>query len=422
MNAPAPNRIFRQAALDKLASPEQLDELVTVADTRGWIGALGLGLVLAAFLAWGMFGTIRTEVQADGILVSEAGRVIGALAPAAGTVEALLVKPGDVVERGQVLARLNQDETRLRLRNAEAAAAELQQELDRRQASLDAQNAAMVGNIAERRSAYREVMQLTSERLVRLEEQLRGRETLRRQNLLTADQLEEVRVNIAQGRQEIGETRAKMAELGTTLLQFQSQAERDLADARRAAGDANRSVAELRLVLATAAAVVAPTSGRVTELAISDGEFVAANQLVLNVETQGRRLQAVVYVPTEHGKKVRPGMGGRLAPATVRKEEYGTMLGQVRDVSAFPATPQGMLAVLQNQNLVNSFAAAGAPYETRIDLPTAATPTGYQWTSGEGPPVDLTSGTTVRVWILVREEPPFNLILPFMQAGAGARQ
>ncbi len=315
MTESAPNRIFRQAALDKLASPEQLDELVSVADARGWIGASGLGLVLLTFMAWGFLGTIRTEVQADGILVSEAGRVIGALAPAAGTIEALLAKPGDVVERGQPIARLNQEETRLRLRNAEAAAAEQHRELARRQAALAAQNAALVANMEERRAAYREVIQLTGERLGRLEEQLRGREVLRRQNLVTADQLEGVRVNIAQGRQDISETWAKMAELGSTLLQFQSQAERDMAEARRTTSDADRVVAELSLSLQNRQAVVAPTSGRVTELAVSEGQLVAANQLVLNVETSGRRLQAVIYVPTEHGKKVRPGMRTRLAPS-----------------------------------------------------------------------------------------------------------
>jgi HlyD family secretion protein len=74
-----------------------------------------------------------------------------------------------------------------------------------------------------------------------------------------------------------------------------------------------------------------------------------------------------------------------------------------------------MLAQLQNQTLVNAFAGAGAPYETRIDLTEATTSTGYAWTSGEGPLLDLTSGTTVRAWITVREEAPFNLILPFAQ-------
>ncbi len=415
-----PNKLYRQTALDKLASPEQLDELVTVADVKGWIAALGLGLVLAAFLAWGFLGTIRTEVEAAGILVSESGRVIGALAPAAGTVDQLKVKPGDTVTRGQVIATLNQDEAELKLRNAEAAAEEQRAELTRRQEDLARQDAAMLSNTEERRRAYREIISLTTERMARLQVQLRGREGLRRESLVSEDQVEEVRVNISQARQDISENRAKLAELDTTLLQFQAQAERDLAEARRAAAEAERLVAELKLTLENAQQVVAPTTGRVTELAVAEGQLLAINALVLNVETEGRRLQAVVYVPTEHGKKVVAGLAARLAPSTVRKEEYGTLLGAVADVSAFPSSPQGMLAQLQNQNLVNAFAGAGAPYETRIDLTPAATATGYAWTSGAGPLLELTSGTTLRAWITVREEAPFNLILPFAQRLAGA--
>ena len=416
-----PGKLYRQTALDKLASPEQLDELVTVADLRGWIAALGLGVVLVAFLAWGFLGTIRTEVEAAGILVSESGRVIGALAPAAGTVDELKVRPGDTVTRGQVIALLNQDEAELKLRNAEAAAEEQRAELARRQADLARQDAAMVSNTEERRRAYREIVSLTSERLARLQVQLRGREGLRRESLVSEDQVEEVRVNIAQARQDISENRAKLAELDTALLQFQAQAERDLAEARRAVGEAERLAAELKLTLENTQQVVAPSSGRVTELAVAEGQLLAANALVLNVETEGRRLQAVVYVPTEHGKKVATGLAARLAPSTVRKEEYGTLLGRVVDVSAFPSSPQGMLAQLQNQNLVNAFAGAGAPYETRIDLTPATTATGYAWTSGAGPLLELTSGTTLRAWITVREEAPFNLILPFAQRLAGAR-
>ncbi len=421
MSAPAEAPgLYRQTALDKLSSPEQLDELVTVADVQGWMAATGLGVVLAAFLAWGFLGSISTEVEAAGILVSESGRVIGALAPAAGTVDDLKVKPGDRVTRGQVIATLNQDEAELKLKNAEAAAEEQRAELARREADIAQQDSAMASNTEERRRAYREVVSLTRERLSRLDIQLRGREGLRRERLVSEDQVEEVRVNIAQGRQDISENQAKLAELDTTLLQFRAQAERDLADARRAVSDAERLVAELKLALDNAQQVVAPTTGRVTELAVAEGQLLAANALVLNVETEGSRLQAVVYVPTEHGKKVTGGLAARLAPSTVRKEEYGTMLGSVGDVSAFPSSPQGMLAQLQNQNLVNAFAGSGAPYETRIDLRPAATSTGYAWTSGEGPLVDLTSGTTVRAWITVREEAPFNLILPYAQRVAAS--
>jgi HlyD family secretion protein len=415
----APPGLFRQAALEKLASPEQLDELVTVADTRGWLAAAGLGIVLATFIAWSLFGTIRTEVAASGILVRESGQVVSAVAPAAGMVERLLVHPGDKVVRGQQVALLNQDQVALQLANARAAAAELRAELQQRDAAVAEETRAMQRNAEERRSTYNEVIRLTADRLARLHAQLTSRESLRRAGLVSDDTIEQVRVNIAQCEEDIDSTRARLAELDTERLQYESAAGRDHSAAQRAVADADRQVAELALTLKTSRAVLAPAGGRVTELAVAEGQRLAADALVLNLETEGHRLQAVVYVPTAQGKRVTPGMAVRVAPATVRREEFGTMRGTVQNVSPFPSTPQGMLAVLRNQSLVNDFAAAGAPYETRIDLNEAATPTGYEWTSGTGPALDLTSGTTVEVWITVRRDAPIDLILPFVRHLAG---
>ncbi|HVY69919.1 MAG TPA: NHLP bacteriocin system secretion protein, partial [Verrucomicrobiae bacterium] len=61
--------IFRQAALDRLSSPEQLDELMHVTDPRAWMALGALGLVLVTALAWGVWGSIPTKVKAEGILI-----------------------------------------------------------------------------------------------------------------------------------------------------------------------------------------------------------------------------------------------------------------------------------------------------------------------------------------------------------------
>jgi HlyD family secretion protein len=413
--------IFRKAALEKLASPEQLDDLITVADARGWIAALGLGIVLAALLAWSILGTIRTEVEARGILVRGSGQVVSAVAPAAGLVERLLVHPGDMVAQGQALALLNQDQLALRLSNAQAAAAGQRAQWQARKAALAAEGAALQRNSAERRATYGEIIRLTTARLARLQAQLAGRQTLRRAGLIAEDTLEQVRVSIAQGEEDIGATRARLAELDTDALRFTIEAGRELNEAGQAVADADRQVAELRLALNTSRAVPAPARGRVIELAVNEGQRLAAGDLVMNLETAGHLLQAVVYVPTAQGKSVKPGMAVRVEPSTVRKEAFGTLRGRVQAVSAFPSTPQGMLSELQNQTLVNDFAGAGAPYETRIDLQPAPTPSGYAWSAGNGPAVDLTSGTIVSVWITVRREAPINLIVPFVrQLASGA--
>jgi hypothetical protein len=61
---------FRQKALDRLSSPEKLDQMVRVIPSRGWLALGMLGGLLVAVLLWGAFASIQTTVSGDGILLS----------------------------------------------------------------------------------------------------------------------------------------------------------------------------------------------------------------------------------------------------------------------------------------------------------------------------------------------------------------
>ena len=106
----------------------------------------------------------------------------------------------------------------------------------------------------------------------------------------------------------------------------------------------------------------------------------------------------------------------RIEPATVRREEFGTLIGTVGTISDFPMTPQGMLAVLHNDTLVSRFSRDGAPYAVVAELQRDdATPSGYRWSAGHGPPTRLTTGTLMRAEITTRERRPIDLVLPQYQ-------
>ena len=97
--------IFRQAALERLSSPEQLDQLMPIIALRGWIALFTvIGLVLLA-LAWSFFDTIPTQVTGRGILI-RGGQLLPVVAPVGGQIEALFVQAGDLVQPGQIIASL----------------------------------------------------------------------------------------------------------------------------------------------------------------------------------------------------------------------------------------------------------------------------------------------------------------------------
>jgi hypothetical protein len=60
------NKIFRKSALDRISSPEQLNEYMKVASPGVWFVLLGLAVTFAAFAVWGLLGSIPDTVEIKG--------------------------------------------------------------------------------------------------------------------------------------------------------------------------------------------------------------------------------------------------------------------------------------------------------------------------------------------------------------------
>lgn len=408
-------QIFRKAALDRIASPEQLDLACGIVDIRARVALAGLLLAAAAVIVWGFAGTIPTEAPGQGLLVTQGGRVLPAMASAGGTLAGVRVAVGDMVTEGQPLASLTQPETELSLKNARAQLAEKQAELEKRSQGLAGEADVRRRNLDQRRTALNQAADSAMSRIRFLEQQLAGRRDLLKQGYVTAAQVQEVQQALEEAQRTLAENRAEQINLDAQTVQMKMEQERERTQLETGIADLKRRIGELELQLQTTSIVRAPASGRVTEVKVGQGTLVGAGTPIVNVETTGQSLQAVLYIPTADGKRVAPGMEVRIAPAMVKKEEFGTLIGRVSSISAYPATEGGMAAVVQNEGLVREFAKKGAPYEARVDLIPADTPSGFHWTSGQGPDIALTSGTLVGAEITVRRQRPVELVLPFFR-------
>jgi hypothetical protein len=97
--------LFRKAALDRLASPDQLDQLMQVTSPRGWLALTGFALLLVAALVWSLVGTVTDTVDGQGVLLRESG-VKPLPAPCDGVVTSFLAPSGARVEKGEPLVLL----------------------------------------------------------------------------------------------------------------------------------------------------------------------------------------------------------------------------------------------------------------------------------------------------------------------------
>jgi HlyD family secretion protein len=101
------NAIFRKVSLDRLASPEELDQLITVTGPRAWLALAALLSILGTAVLWGFLGNIPQKTEGQGILMASGG-VENIVNLAAGRVTDVRVQSGDRVKKGEIVARIDQ--------------------------------------------------------------------------------------------------------------------------------------------------------------------------------------------------------------------------------------------------------------------------------------------------------------------------
>lgn len=99
-------RIFREVALERLASPEQLDLLLKVTSPMSWLALVGLGSLVIMAVIWSVVGTIPTEITEPTILL-KGGGVKNILSTYEGQVVALFINENDVVAEGDIIATIS---------------------------------------------------------------------------------------------------------------------------------------------------------------------------------------------------------------------------------------------------------------------------------------------------------------------------
>lgn len=164
---------------------------------------------------------------------------------------------------------------------------------------------------------------------------------------------------------------------------------------------------------------IAPYAGRIIELKVYRGSPVSAGTPIASIEAEDGALEVIGYISALQAQNVRPGMEAQIAPGTVRREEYGFMRGRVKFVGAYPATPAAMMNVPGNESLMQSISAGGPVTEVHIEPEKAATPSGFLWSSRNGPPMRISSGTICTVQIVTGHTQPISKVLPAMKDQLG---
>jgi HlyD family secretion protein len=413
-------RTFRAVALQRAASPEQLDHLVRITRPFDWMLVFAICIALIAAVTWGIVGRVPTRAEGQGILISGGGRVVEASSSAAGRLATISVVVGDRVTQGQPIAEIVQTDIQQR----HAAAVEVFREKERQHIDLvdktKRELASKAQNFAKLEAAFNQVIKATTQRIEYLTNDVKTLEDLMGKGLTTRRTLEERRRDLTDAQQRKEDTFNEILKIRTTQSDLETQRERESQTSEFALNDARRQMESAASLLTQNTQVISPVDGRVLEIKVSAGAVLTVGAPVISIESEGQKLEALIYIPAERGKNVKLGMPVRIEPSTVKREEFGTMVGTVVTISDFPMTPQGMAAVLHNDNLVTRFSKEGAAYAATVSLEQdPETVSGYRWAVGQGPPVRLSSGTLTRAEITTRRQRPLDLVVPLFKKYTG---
>jgi HlyD family secretion protein len=417
--------IFREAALERLSAPERLDQGLRIVGRPTWVALLALAVLVVGGLIWSVVLRVPVTVPGQGILLSPGG-LLDVTADNPGRLLSFSVAVGDKVKAGTAVARLDQPEIREDLINAEAEYRDVLEERDQILKFQGRRAPTLAASIAQRRQGYQDNIAFFEKQLGWLDDIAKGDDVLMNKQIITRKSVLETRVEIGRAEAQRAQAQDGIRNLEFEAAKAQTDDEHERLNAELKVAAAQRKIRTVREKLDRQSVVLSPYDGIVVELKVNPGEIVERNAALFSLipdkvaeasasdpSTPVGPLFGVVYVPSNDGKKVRPGMNVRLSPSTVRREEYGFIEGRVRTVAEVPATAEGMYRTLKNRQLVQALAKDGAPYEVVVDLfADRDTASGYRWSSSRGPDLSINAGTLAGSDIETMSLPVLSLVIP----------
>lgn len=410
------NPLYRKQALRRFSSPERTDHLLQITGNWAWLALVALIAVIASALAWSIFATVPTNVTGSGIVLLDMEGTSAVVAKEAGALTEIVAPPGTYVRKGDVIAHISMDDVLQQAKSASALLANARAERLQLEYFYKNYVASQEGVYRQQRQEYADLVKDLDGRVDARQHIFDGMAKLRDSKYVSVVQEESAREQVMSMVQQRQQARVNALQVDIQEQAALNQRMHDLNVANNSEIQAQNQLNDLEQRLRLGSDVRAPEDGVIVQVPAQLHTIVSAGTTVAILGFGARRTAAVIYVPATQGKLIVKGMRANVSPTTIRPERYGNVIGSVRSVAAYPATPNDMMRILNNQSLVSGFSQAGPPLEVWIDLKTdQATPSGLAWTSASGPPSRITSGTIASANVVVQQDPPITLIIPFFR-------
>ena len=68
------NKLFKKSSMERICSPEKLNDYIQVANPSIWLILSAVALLLMAVLVWGIFGSVSSSTTVKGVAMD--GKII----------------------------------------------------------------------------------------------------------------------------------------------------------------------------------------------------------------------------------------------------------------------------------------------------------------------------------------------------------
>lgn len=411
--------IFRQEVLDRLNSPERLDELLRITSPQGWIGLLAASLVILTALAWGIFGTIPTKVDGLGIFIDPRG-IHPVVALGSGRLSSIKVKIGDTLDEGQLVATMTNPDVQKQLDNQKILFSNLEAEYAQEKNLIEKEAESRRRVLAAQRENIGNSIKIQESKAKWLNDRLKAYEEL-------FDQGYVLKQNVVQTRLDLDntmlETEKLKSDLGNNHLQeveLQESVQQRIFKQKFDIEQARGKMELLERQLEESTRVLSPVKGTVVSLEAMEESIVQAGMTIVNVEPLETDLTVFMTVAAMKGKKILPGMTAEITPSTVKREEYGYIIGTVNGISEFPVTADSLMRLFNNRSFVEDAIRFGPLTSVNVTLvKDASTRSGFKWSSQKGSRILVTVGTLCTGEIVVKLQSPISLVVPKLKEWIG---
>ncbi len=394
---------------------QQLNQMAKrIVPFRTWIWLFILVGLIIGIILWAIMGTVQVTIQGRGIILNQHG-LFTIQTDLNGILKTVFVQPGDEVKQGDLVAEIYNADQEILFLTTQTKIKALTEELHQLHHRIQIEEEAAQLSMQKELASLEFDVKILNEKLTFLEHEYKKRENLYKKGLIILNLVQDTGRQIDETKIALEEKQGAIANVRVNLkkpYRVEELKNKELALLKA------KEEAEVTQTTLNQTQVYSSFDGRILEILVNPGEVMKTGQELIKAEALSLPEQLIFYgyFPAELGKYIHLDSTMTLALANVNEKEYGTLIGHVKNISQYAISEPAMRNLLHNTNLVH-FLSNNRPVTQVIAFPVLnpQDPTGYQWTSDQGPPIKISTGTVGEAKIVVESMHPIYYLLPLQK-------